>query len=59
MILGQVVDAATGAPVSEAVVRLNDAQVFRESDNAEGRVMADGDDARFPDWGVGRVTRPH
>src|SRR6185503_9019666 len=48
MIVGQVVDAATGAPVGEAVVRLTMPK-YPESlpTTPKGRVMADGDGRFF------------
>ena len=42
MIVGQVVDAGTGAPVAEAIVRLTMPKYFQNPATPNGRVMADG-----------------
>src|SRR5687768_1235297 len=48
MIVGQVVDAATGAPVSEAIVRLTMPKYPADLPTTpKGRVMADGDGRFF------------
>ena len=54
MIAGQVVDATTGAPVAEAVVRLTMPRYFNSPDAPGGRVMADGEGRFvFPDLPAG------
>jgi len=47
MIIGQVVDAATGAPVAEAIVRLTLPKYFEDPTTPKGRVMADGEGRFF------------
>ena len=47
MIVGQVVDAGTGAPVGEAIVRLSMPKYFESPTAPKGRVMADGDGRFF------------
>ena len=47
MIVGQVVDAATGAPVAEAIVRLTMPKYFENPTTPKGRVMADGEGRFF------------
>lgn len=47
MIVGQVADAATGDPVSEAVVMLTLPKYFNNPTTPKGRVMADGDGLFF------------
>src|SRR6185369_12815831 len=47
LIVGQVVDAGTGAPVGEAIVRLTMPKYFNNSTAPNGRVMADGDGRFF------------
>ena len=47
MIVGQVVDATTGAPVSEAIVRLTMPKYAEDSTTPKGRVMADGEGRFF------------
>jgi Carboxypeptidase regulatory-like domain len=47
MIVGQVVDATTGAPVSEAIVRLTMPKYLEDPTTPKGRVMADGEGRFF------------
>jgi hypothetical protein len=47
MIVGQVVDASTGAPLGEAIVRLTMPKYFENPAAPKGRVMADGDGRFF------------
>ena len=47
MIVGQVVDATTGAPVSEAIVRLTMPKYSEDPTTPKGRVMADGEGRFF------------
>jgi hypothetical protein len=47
MIVGQVVDAGTGAPVPEAIVRLTMPKYFEHPAAPNGRVMADGEGRFF------------
>ncbi len=47
MIIGQVVDAVTGAPVGEAIVRLTLPQYLEDPTTPKGRVMADGEGRFF------------
>lgn len=47
MIVGQVVDAATGAPLSEAIVRLTLPKYFLNPTAPNDRVMADGEGRFF------------
>ena len=47
MIVGQVVDAATGAPVAEAIVRLTLPKYSEDPTTPKGRVMADGEGRFF------------
>ncbi len=47
MIVGQVVDASTGAPISEAIVRLTMPKYFEDPTTPKGRVMADGEGRFF------------
>jgi hypothetical protein len=47
MIVGQVVDAVTGAPVGEAIVRLTLPKYVDDPTTPKGRVMADGEGRFF------------
>ncbi len=47
MIVGQVVDATTGAPISEAIVRLTMPKYLDDPTTPKGRVMADGEGRFF------------
>ena len=47
MIVGQVVDAATGDPVGEAIVGLTMPKYFENPTTPKGRVMADGEGRFF------------
>ena len=47
MIVGQVVDAATGDPVSEAIVRLTMPKYFNNPSTPRARVMTDGEGRFF------------
>jgi len=47
MLVGQVLDATTGAPVSEAIVRLTMPKYFEDPTTPKGRVMADGEGRFF------------
>jgi hypothetical protein len=47
MIVGQVVDATTGAPVGEAIVRLTMPKYLEHPTTPKGRVMADGEGRFF------------
>ena len=47
MIVGQVVDAETGAPVAEAIVRLTLPKYSEDPTTPKGRVMADGEGRFF------------
>ena len=47
MIVGQVVDASTGAPVGEAIVGLTMPKYFNNPATPRGRVMADGEGRFF------------
>ena len=47
MIVGQVVDAVTGDPVAEAIVRLTMPKYFENPSAPNGRVMADGEGRFF------------
>ena len=53
-IAGQVVDATTGAPVAEAIVRLTMPRYFNSPEAPSGRVMADAEGRfMFPDLPAG------
>ncbi len=43
MIVGQVIDAGTGAPVAEAIVQLTMPKYYSSPTAPKGRVMADGE----------------
>jgi hypothetical protein len=47
MIVGQVVDGSTGAPVGEAIVRLSMPKYFESPDAPQDRVMTDGEGRFF------------
>jgi hypothetical protein len=47
LIVGQVVDATTGAPIGEAVVQLTTPKYFNNPTAPKGRVMADGEGRFF------------
>src|SRR5512134_458867 len=47
MIVGQVVDATTGAPVGEAIVRLTLPKYVDDPTTPKGRVMTDGEGRFF------------